>query len=64
MRATLLLGPASADLPLGPAVIEPREQAGGMTATDHQAETSQKALAWQASFRVMVWTTPAPDHYG
>lgn len=45
-----VIGTESADLPLRPAVSEPREEAGEMTATDHQAKTKKKALARQASF--------------
>lgn len=45
-----VIGTESADLPLRPAVSEPRGEAGEMTATDHRAKTKKKALARQASF--------------
>lgn len=38
-----VIGTEPADLPLRPAVIEPREEAGEMTATDHRAKTKKSS---------------------
>jgi len=44
LACVTVIGTRPADLPLRPAGIDPRQEAGGMTATDHPVKTKKKLL--------------------